>query len=214
MLEDNQNKIIFSVKVGKSYKNRGWAIPRQSAIDLLPILPYEEECDIIVDGIHAKAHFNILPRIFYNKNEFELSDYLKKLSDEDPNDRVNLELLLNKDTENKVNKSSSGNNLSRLQDNLIDELRRENRALLKKLDDSVKTINKLTNENEDLKRKIKVFSNSSDNGDNELKKEISNLEEKNMDLEIKLAKLLKDREKQNEINLLLKELSLKIDDLL
>lgn len=92
---ESSKSLLFSVKVGKSYKNKGWALNRDSTIILIPKLSYEDECDIVVDGIHSKAKFNIVPRIFYNKNE-DLKRHLKKLAD-DGIDRIDLELLLNHD---------------------------------------------------------------------------------------------------------------------
>ncbi len=87
--------LIFSVKIGKSYKNRGWSIIRDSTYDLIPKLPYEDECDIIVDGIPTTGRLNLLPRIFYDKND-EIVNHLEELANRNPNGRINVELLLNK----------------------------------------------------------------------------------------------------------------------
>ena len=57
---EEKDRLIFSVKIGKSYKNRGWAIIRDSTYDLIPKLPYEDNCDIIVDGIPTTAKLNLL----------------------------------------------------------------------------------------------------------------------------------------------------------
>ena len=92
---DSNKKLLFSVKVGKSYKNKGWALNREAAISLFPKISYEEECDIVLDGIPSKAKVNIVPRIFYNKNE-KIVNHLKNLADEGV-ERVDLELLLNHD---------------------------------------------------------------------------------------------------------------------
>ena len=89
------DKLIFSVKIGKSYKNRGWSIIRDSTYDLIPKLPYEDECDIIVDGISKTGRLNLLPRIFYDKND-EVVNHLEELANRNPNGRINVELLLNK----------------------------------------------------------------------------------------------------------------------
>lgn len=89
------DKLIFSVKIGKSYKNRGWSIIRDSTYDLIPKLPYEDECDIIVDGISTTGRLNLLPRIFYDKND-EVVNHLEELANRNPNGRINVELLLNK----------------------------------------------------------------------------------------------------------------------
>lgn len=98
---DLNDRLIFSVKVGKSYKNRGWSIIRDSTYDLIPKLEYEDSCDIIVDGIPTKAKLNLLPRIFYSQNE-EVIGHLKKLNEIDPNQRINVEFLLNKETNNHI----------------------------------------------------------------------------------------------------------------
>lgn len=93
---DEGDRLTFSVKIGKSYKNKGWSIIRDTTYDLFPKLPYEEECGIIVDGIPTKGKLNLLPRIFYSKDD-NVINHLKELADENPNGRINVELLLNKD---------------------------------------------------------------------------------------------------------------------
>lgn len=97
------DKLIFSVKVGKSYKNRGWSIIRDSTFDLIPKLPYEDTCDIIVDGIPTTARLNLLPRIFYTKTD-DIVNHLENLANTNPNGRINVELLLNKEN-NDISKS-------------------------------------------------------------------------------------------------------------
>ena len=89
------DKLIFSVKVGKSYKNRGWSLIRDSTYDLVSKLPYEDNCDIVVDGIPTTGKLNLLPRIFYDKTD-NVVQHLEKLANINPNDRINVELLLNK----------------------------------------------------------------------------------------------------------------------
>ncbi len=140
------NKLIFSVKVGKSYKNRGWSIFRDSTYDLIPKLPYEDECDIIVDGIPTTAKFNLLPRIFYNKTD-DIVNHLENLAKKNPNSRINVELLLNKeniDSNDKYDVSTNEifnknrtfkleNSVNELEENLI-SLKNENKILLEKFD--------------------------------------------------------------------------------
>lgn len=92
---DEVDKLIFSVKVGKSYKNRGWSLIRDSTYDLVSKLPYEDNCDIVVDGIPTTGKLNLLPRIFYDKTD-NVVQHLEKLANINPNDRINVELLLNK----------------------------------------------------------------------------------------------------------------------
>ena len=93
--ESKKDRLTFSVKVGKSYKNRGWSIIRDTTYDLIPKLPYEDDCDIIVDGIPTTARLNLLPRIFYTKTN-EVVDHLEGLAKTDPNGRIDVQLLLNK----------------------------------------------------------------------------------------------------------------------
>lgn len=95
MSSKSNNSLFFSVKVGKSYKNGGWAVKREESMALIPKLTYEDECEIVVEGIHSKAKLNIVPRIFFNKKG-NLPKYLKKLHDEGK-DRVDVEFLLNHD---------------------------------------------------------------------------------------------------------------------
>lgn len=148
------DKLVFSVKIGKSYKNRGWAIIRDSTYDLVPKLPYEDECDIIVDGIPTTARFNLLPRLFYNKTE-EVINHLENLAKTNPEGRIDVELLLNK--ENPLQNSDDVDNIDLELDKLKkevyklktdnDELKEiltymddENNSYLKKFDDLTKLI--------------------------------------------------------------------------
>lgn len=200
-------ELNVSVKVGKSYKNRGWALSRSSTYELIPILPYEEECDIIVDGIKAKAHFNILPRIFYKKTEKELMSHLKMLSDNSV-DRVELRLLLNKSKDISSESSST---------NIYEERIKE---LENKLEINEKLIMDLQNENlslvEDLtKYKSKSSDNfhSSDDEINMLNQEILELKDKNMELEIEFAKLLKKWNSLKKSLEVMKEFKSKFDKL-
>lgn len=90
------DKLVFSVKIGKSYKNRGWSIIRDTTYDLIPKLPYEDDCDIIVDGIPTTAKLNLLPRIFYTKTD-DVVEHLENLAKTNPEGRIDVQLLLNKD---------------------------------------------------------------------------------------------------------------------
>lgn len=133
---EDWNKLIFNVKVGKSYKNRGWSVIREETKSLVPLLPYEDSCDIIVDGIPAKAHFNLLPRIFLNNPEDKLRNHLKELHDQNPDDRINVELILNKENINDSNNKDLNhaiNEIKRL-NNKLEILSKENKKLKKELD--------------------------------------------------------------------------------
>ncbi len=158
---DKKDKLTFSVKVGKSYKNRGWSIIRDTTYELIPKLPYEEECDIIVDGIPTTAKLNLLPRIFYSQTE-EVVNHLEKLANTDPNGRIDVQLLLNKenptdDSKNKIkglnseikelNKEISilNNDIKELKE-ILEYMDDENRIYLKKFSD----LNKIMEELDDI----------------------------------------------------------------
>lgn len=66
-------------------------------------MPYEDTCDIIVDGIPTTARLNLLPRIFYTKTD-DIVNHLENLANTNPNGRINVELLLNKEN-NDISKS-------------------------------------------------------------------------------------------------------------
>ena len=163
---ESNRSLSFSVKVGKSYKNKGWALNRESSAILFPKLSYEDECDIIVDGIHSKARLNVVPRIFYNNNP-TLINHLKKLSDEGI-DRIDLELLLNHD--NLIN------------DFELNDLLIENNNLNHELQDKDFEIIKL---NEEI-RYLKSFKNGKDEELEMLHSEISELKNiiRNQDTEL------------------------------
>lgn len=152
-LGDSSNevdKLIFSVKIGKSYKNRGWSIIRDSTYDLFPKLPYEDDCDIIVDGIHTTGRLNLLPRIFYNKNE-EIVNHLENLANSDPNGRIDVELLLNKD----VNISESEYGVSY---NESSNLKNENLELKNSNDELKEILTYMDRENRDYLEKFAIIS--------------------------------------------------------
>lgn len=153
----NVDKLIFSVKVGKSYKNRGWSIIRDSTYELIPKLEYEDDCDIIVDGIPAKAKLNLLPRIFYDSSNGELVEHLKDLNEINPDKRVNVEFLLNKETNDNIsnlkNIISELNNIIETQDNKIFLLNNEIKNLkneISKLSNVVEGKNKEISDLKDL----------------------------------------------------------------
>ena len=85
------NKFTASVKVGKSAKNRGWAIPREDSINLIPKMKCEEPFPVLIDGVPAKGKINFNVRFFYETSE-ELVHHLNELAEKDPNQRITLEL--------------------------------------------------------------------------------------------------------------------------
>lgn len=87
------DSIEFPVTVGKSYKNRGWAVKRDHLIRFIPKIPYEKECVILVNGRPITGKVNIHTRLFYFKDEL-LSDYLEKLYEIDPKIQTRVDLKL------------------------------------------------------------------------------------------------------------------------
>ena len=51
---DESKSFLASVKVGKSAINRGWAIPREDSVNLIPKMNCEESFPVLIDGIPAK----------------------------------------------------------------------------------------------------------------------------------------------------------------
>ena len=89
-------ELLFSVKFNeKSITSKGWSIKREFTYDLIPKLPYETECDIILDDVKAKARLNIQPRLFYRSDQTELINHIKSLLDENKRDRIEIKMLLN-----------------------------------------------------------------------------------------------------------------------
>lgn len=93
---DSNSVISTKVKVGKSDQSGGWSITRKELIDLIPILELEEDkLEIIVDGVHSNnAKFNLNTRIFYGSDD--VRKHLTKLRKENPNQKVDLQIKINK----------------------------------------------------------------------------------------------------------------------
>ena len=89
-----EDSIEFPVTVGKSYKNRGWAVKRDYLIRFVPKIPYEKECVILVNGRPVTGKVNIHTRLFYFQDDL-LSEYLEKLYEIDPKIKTRIDLKLN-----------------------------------------------------------------------------------------------------------------------
>ncbi len=90
-INNNRNKFTASVKVGKSAINRGWAIPREDSINLIPKMKCEEPFPVLIDGVPAKGKINFNVRFFYETGDAIVS-HLNELAEKDPNQRITLEL--------------------------------------------------------------------------------------------------------------------------
>lgn len=109
--EDVPNDVLdFPVTVGKSFKNRGWAITRGYLEDLVPFSQYEKKCDVLINGNLVHGKINIHTRLFYFKND-ELSNYLEKLYNIDPKTQTRINFVLDHGKYNILN-NIGGNTLS------------------------------------------------------------------------------------------------------
>ena len=155
----------FSVKFNeKSITSKGWSIKREYTYDLIPKLPYEEECDIIFDGVKAKARLNIQPRLFYRNNQIELVNHIEHLIAESEHDRIQIEMLLNKSEDvtdidelyDEINQLKYANHINSFEIEKLNErinfLKEDNEKLHRNLLASEK-------ENRKLKDKIEELSN-------------------------------------------------------
>ena len=88
-IHNKNSKLNFRVTVGKSYKNRGWAVKRSSLKSFIPEIPYEGNCTLYIEDIKVPAKINLHTRLFYFKND-ELSDHLKKFSEIDEKALINI----------------------------------------------------------------------------------------------------------------------------
>lgn len=94
VFDDESFYLSFPVNVGKSYKNKGWAVKRSYLDSFVPIIPYEKECTVFVEGIEIKGKINIHTRLFYFTNK-KLSSFLEKLYLIDPKTQAKIDLELN-----------------------------------------------------------------------------------------------------------------------
>ncbi len=145
MLDNNhelmyKKSLIFSVKLAKSRTSKGWSISRDSIMPLIPKLPYETECDIIAGDVHAKARLNLEPRIFYKSSQKELIGFLDNLIENEAPERIEIEMLLNKENINPIVSIDKVNELL----SIINDLTEENVRLKSELEENIRK-NKLIN---------------------------------------------------------------------
>lgn len=86
------NQVDTSLRVGKSFKSKGWQLSKGVVSRFIPIKEYEGKYDILVDNIPAKAKLNLQLRLFYKSNE--LSNYLKELYKIDPKQKIDVTIKL------------------------------------------------------------------------------------------------------------------------
>ncbi|WP_241776238.1 hypothetical protein [Methanosphaera sp. WGK6] len=100
------NRVKTSNKVGKSATSGGWSLNNEDVKKFIPIDVYQKELPIIVDGIEGIGKINMNTRLFFKSDE--IYDRLSKLRDEDPNQKVDIELIVDS-----FNSRSKSNNNSK-----------------------------------------------------------------------------------------------------
>ena len=76
--EDDKSIFISSkVKVGKSYKSKGWTLNRKDIKDLISVENFEGRCEVKIGDIISEAKLVFHPRLFYDS--IQLEHHLKKL---------------------------------------------------------------------------------------------------------------------------------------
>lgn len=92
--ENNDYSIFTDVKVGKSFKNRGWHLKKQDFNELIPISNYEGNCDIEIDNIRVPARIIMDLTLFYSDKT--VSKHLEELYHINPNKEIKIEIKTNK----------------------------------------------------------------------------------------------------------------------
>ena len=92
---DDFYSIFTKVKVGKSYKSKGWALSKKDIDDIIPVDKYEGQCHIEINNIIVPAQIMINPRLFYRSKN--LSKHLEELFNLDSNMKVPMEIRLKKE---------------------------------------------------------------------------------------------------------------------
>ena len=88
--------VTTEVRVGKSSTSGGWSISRKVMEPLIPIMDLEnEKHQIVIDGIPDEGKFNLNTRLFFNSDE--VRRHLAKLREEDPDQKISLEIKINKE---------------------------------------------------------------------------------------------------------------------
>ena len=87
---DDITNLFFITKFSKSFKKGLFAIPRSVSEMIIPILPYESECEFIIGEMVVRGKFNLEFRF-----KFSDSTVISSLSSEiDDNDELEVILLL------------------------------------------------------------------------------------------------------------------------
>ena len=88
--DENIDDLEFITKFSKSFKKGLFAVPRSISKNIIPILPYEQECNFLINGIKCIGKFNLEFRFRFSDNSF-ISHLESKFEE---NDELNVKLVL------------------------------------------------------------------------------------------------------------------------
>lgn len=181
-LKANSKKILrVPITLSKDIQHKSWVVPRAKTLDFIPRLSCEEECDIIIDGISAKARLTILFRLSYRrKEEPELAKYLDDITS--GNDaEIDMQIILDEKFEEFTLVNSSYEDISSLNQKFLDYRQSSEDMKNNLIEINEELSNKINNQNdliEDLKKDNIVLS-----------RYVGDLEEKNDILEKRIKYL-------------------------
>ena len=113
--EKCDSNIKTQVLVGRSAKNKGWALNLDDISDFIPVKKYEfDNCKIIIEDIISDCKIRINPRLFYLGTE--ISDYLLQL---DEKSHVPLEIKYDKSYLNQQIEQWKNTNLDVIETELL-----------------------------------------------------------------------------------------------
>lgn len=151
----NEKYLDLSVKVTKAIpKHKTLSLSRTEAEYFFPISPYEDEYDIYIENIHAKAKVNVVTRIMLVRGSNErILNYFKKVYESNPNQYVTIHFLLDKEKESMLPFKNSERNTSDLFMKL-EELKAENKRYADKIKEYEDTIEDLNHKLDEIKKII------------------------------------------------------------
>lgn len=181
-LKDVSKRILrVPITLSKDKKHEGWVVPRAETYELIPKLSYERGCDVLIDGIPARARLSILFRLFFSRNkENILAEYLDDITDGEEAE-IDMQILLNSNEFLEFQSSNDYKKIAQLEQKFSE---------YRKSSEDMK--NYLISVNEELFKKIDMQNELIDDlkkDNSDLSKFIGELEEKNKILEKRIKYL-------------------------
>lgn len=117
------NKVSSKFTIGKTSTNKGFVLPREEALPILPRVSHEYGCELKVDKYVIGAHLNILPRIFFNTSKNESFYNFIEEKKQQGIEKLDYDLILKENIEAKyiiLNAEKSYENINKA-DSFMDE---------------------------------------------------------------------------------------------